>query len=77
MQSLVRDKKVLTLGSERGKVSYLLKTDTGMIRKVMSASGAMTLMKEGLLTINPDNPDYPITVDGKYFFPGTVREEGE
>ena len=77
MNSVIRDSKVFTLSSERGKVSYLLKSDSGMIRKVMSVSGAIRLIEEGRLSASDDQADYPIVVNGKYFFPGTVVEEAK
>lgn len=77
MDSVTRDSKVYTLSSERGKVSYLLKSDSGMVRKVMSAQSAMRIMEEGSLSESSEQTSHPIAVNEKYFFPGTVTEEGK
>lgn len=77
MNEVTRNGKVFALDADRCKVSYLFKTEDGMIRKVMSLSSAVALMTQNDISEGSDPPDYPITVDGKYFFPGTVRDEEE
>ena len=77
MNEVIRNGKVFKLDADRCKVSYLYKTDEGMVRKVMSLSSAIDLMSQNHLTESSDPADYPIAVDGKYFFPGAVTEEGK
>lgn len=75
MKALTRDGKVYALDSERGKVSYLMRLGSDIVRKVMSEAGAMSLMNEGKLSTSEDQPGYPIVVNERYFFPGTVSEK--
>lgn len=75
MKSVIRENKVYTLDSERGKVSYLMRQGSDLVRKVMSEAGALSLMNEGRLSISEDQPGYPIAVNGRYFFPGEVHEK--
>ena len=75
MKSVIRNGKVYALETDHGKVSYLMRADTDMVRNVMSEGGALDMIAHGNVTESDEFPGHPIAVDDKFFFPGTVTDE--
>lgn len=57
------------LKNRSGKVTFLLKTDKDYSKNEMSISAAQHIIDCGTL-IESERADYPICVDGKWFFEG-------
>jgi len=52
-----------------GRVGFLLKTGNDYVRNIMSIAAAQHIIDGGTL-VDSDKPDYPICVDGKWYFEG-------
>lgn len=72
--TVIRNNKVFSLKADGGKVSYLMKAGSDMVRHVMSRGAAVTMMTEGKLSQSAEIADHPICVNYQFFFPGTVQE---
>ena len=57
------------LKNVNGRVKSLLKTDKDFVRNELAISAAQHIIDSGTL-IESDRPDYPICVDGKWYFEG-------
>lgn len=57
------------LKSSNGRVNFLLKTGNDFVRSNMSVSSAQHMIDNGE-TADSDRPDYPICVNGQYYFEG-------
>ena len=75
MKSVIRKGKVYALDTNLGKVSFLMRAGADMVRNVMSEGSAVDMISHGNVTESDAFPGHPITVDDKFFFPGTVTDE--
>lgn len=57
------------LKSTNGRVNFLLRTGKDFVRNNMSVSAAQHVIDTGELQTS-DKPDYPICVNGKWYFEG-------
>lgn len=60
-----------------GKVNILLKTGNDFVKNSISISAAQHIIDSGEI-VESDKPDYPICVDGNWYFEGEeTAENGE
>lgn len=63
------------LKTVNGRVNSLLKADSShSVKNTISVSAAQHIIDTGNL-IDSDRPDYPICVDGKWYFEGERMED--
>lgn len=62
------------LKNVNGKVTFLLKTGKDFVKNAMSISAAQHIIDNGEIT-ESGREDYPICVDGKWFFEGEQMEK--
>ena len=62
------------LKSTNGKVTFLLKAGTDFVKNEMSVSAAQHIIHTGKVT-KSDREDYPICIDGKWYFDGEPMKE--
>ena len=62
--------------NESGKVRFLLRTGEDLVANTMDESGGNGIVDSGEVTLS-DIPDYPICVDNKWYFEGTIDNKSE
>lgn len=57
-----------------GKVKFLLRAGKDLVSNTMDEARAKGIVDNGEVTLS-DIPDYPICVDSKWYFDGTINDE--
>lgn len=60
--------------NESGKVKFLLRVGKDLVANTMDEAGAKGIVDNGEVTLS-DIQDYPICVDGNWYFDGTINNE--
>lgn len=60
--------------NESGKVKFLLRAGKDLVSNTMDETGAKGIVDNGEVTLS-DIQDYPICVDSKWYFEGTINNE--
>lgn len=65
----------MKLKNDKGKVHFIMAAGKDYVQHEMSINAANTLIEKGTVTESKQFEGYPICVDGKYFFEGTISKK--
>lgn len=64
----------MKLRSENGMVEFIMKTGKDFVKSKTSESAAMSMIAMGKTEMTDTHKDFPLCVDGKYYFPALPEE---